>query len=82
MKTLFIDGRDYTAPRALHESLQRLLALPAHYGMNADALHDCLAEGGETVNMIVAHPGSEEVAATLRKCAAVLEDLGGDVKGL
>ena len=80
MKTLFIDGRDYETPRALHESLQRLLALPAYYCMNADALHDCLAEKGEKVNLIVFNPGSEDVAAALgegeRRVAAALPDDG------
>ena len=82
MNTLFIDGREYATARALPEGLQRLLALPAHYGMNADALHDCLAERAETVNMIVHNPGNADVTAALRKCACVLEDLDGDVKGL
>lgn len=82
MKTLFIDGRDYATAAQLHESLQRLLKLPAHYGKNADALHDCLAEQGEVVNLIAFHPGEGEVTAALDKCAAVIEDLGGEVKGL
>lgn len=82
MKTLFIDGRDYATAKELHESLRLLLALPAHYGKNADALHDCVAEMGEMVNLIVHNPGNEDVAAALNKCANALEDLGGDVKGL
>ena len=82
MKTIFIDGRDYATAAELHEGLKRLLGLPAYYGKNADALHDCLSEGMEQVNLTVFNPGESEVAAALSKCANVIDDLGGEVKGL
>ena len=82
MHTLFLDGRDYRAPRDVHEALKRLLHLPDYYGCNADALYDCLKGQCETVTLIVTHPGNDEVSATLRKCAAVIRDLGGQVNGL
>ncbi|MBR4082205.1 MAG: barstar family protein [Clostridia bacterium] len=82
MKTVFIDGRDYQNAQQLHEGFQRLLTLPAYYGKNADALHDCLAEMGEVVNLTVFHPGNDEVANALTKCANAMEDLGGEIKGL
>lgn len=82
MKTIFIDGRDYRDAQAMHEGLARLLKLPAYYGKNADALHDCLAEMGETVNLTVFHAGNADVAAALEKCANAMEDLGGEIKGL
>ena len=82
MHTIFLDGRDYAAARDVHEALKRLLALPDYYGRNADALYDCLKGQRETVNLSVIHPGDGDVSATLRKCAAVIRDLGGEVIGL
>ena len=82
MQTLFLDGNDYATARELHLALKRLLHLPEYYGCNADALYDCLSEKQERVNLSLLHWGNEEVAAALRKCAAVVEDLDGDVKVL
>lgn len=82
MQTLFINGNDYATARELHLALKRLLHLPEYYGCNADALYDCLSERKGTVNLCVASLGNEEVASALRKCAAVIEDLGGEVKEL
>ena len=82
MHTIFLNGGDYAAPRELHEALKRLLDLPDYYGHNADALHDCLAERREVVNLSVLSPGNGEVNAALRKCAAVITDMGGRVTGL
>ena len=82
MQTLFIDGSQYASARELHLDLKRLLHLPEHYGCNADALYDCLSERREAVNLCIFSQGNEDVAAALRKCAAVVEDLDGDVKML
>ena len=79
MHTIFLNGGDYATPRDLHEALRRLLRLPDHYGHNADALHDCLSERREAVNLVITGQGSDEVASALRKCAAVVSDLGGQV---
>ena len=82
MQTLFINGNDYASARELHLALKRLLHLPEHYGCNADALYDCLSERREGVNLCILSSGNEDVAAALRKCAAVVEDLDGSVKTL
>jgi len=82
MQTLFINANDYPTPRELHLALQRLLHLPAHYGCNADALYDCLSERKETVNLCILSFGNEGVAEALRKCSAVIEDLGGEIRQL
>ena len=82
MHTIFIHGDDYATAHELHEALKKLLQLPDHYGHNADALYDCLSTRRETVNMTVLHPGNSDVEAALRKCAAVIGDLGGTVTGL
>lgn len=82
MQTLFINGNDYPTSRDLHFALQRLLHLPAHYGCNADALYDCLSERRDIVHLCIFSYGNADVAAALRKCAYVVEDLGGSVKDL
>ena len=82
MHTIFISGDDYAAARDLHAALKRLLQLPDYYGHNADALYDCLSTRRETVNLTVISLGNSDVEAALRKCAAVISDLGGQVTGL
>lgn len=79
MHTIFLDGGDYATAQELHEALKRLLCLPDHYGHNADALYDCLSSRRETVNLVVLGHGNDEVAAALRKCEAVIADLGGQI---
>lgn len=80
--TIFIDGGRYATKQELHLALKMMLDLPAHYGCNADALYDCLSERRETVNLCILSHGNEDVASALRKCAMVVEDLGGSVKEL
>lgn len=82
MQTLFLDGRDYATAADLHAALKRLLRLPAYYGGNADALYDCLSGRSHPVDLRIFAWGDGDVAAALRKCAAVAEDLGGNVKAL
>ena len=82
MQTLFINGSDYATAREMHLALKRLLHLPEYYGCNADALYDCLSERKEKVNLCILSRGNEDVASALHKCAAVVEDLGGEVKEL
>ena len=80
METLYLQGSDYASSAALHAALKRLLSLPDYYGMNADALHDCLSERKEPVRLWIASPGEGEVARSLSAVRAVVEDLGGAVK--
>lgn len=56
MQTLYLDPSRYPTPRALHAALKAMLSLPDWYGMNADALHDCLSERREPVNLWLASP--------------------------
>ena len=80
MTTLYLDASRYAAPRELHAALKAMLSLPGWYGMNADALHDCLAERRESVHLWIASSGEGEVARSLAAVCAVVEDLGGSVK--
>ena len=80
MTTLYIDASRYDTPRDLHAALKGMLALPDYYGMNADALYDCLSERREPVHLWVASAGEGEVSRSLAAIRAVVEDLGGTVK--
>ena len=80
MQTLLIDASNYSSSRSLHEALRILLKLPDYYGMNADALHDCLAERPEPVNLWIASSGDGDVARALSAVCAAVADLGGSVK--
>ena len=80
MTTLYLDASRYAAPRELHAALKAMLSLPGWYGMNADALHDCLAERREPVHLWIASSGEGEVARSLAAVCAVVKDLDGSVK--
>ena len=78
METIYLNGADYASGREVHEALKRLLDLPAWYGCNADALHDCLSERLEPIRLVIASWGEAGAADALRKAALVVEDLGGE----
>lgn len=80
MTTLFIDASRYASPRDLHAALKAMLSLPDYYGMNADALHDCLSERRDPVRLWIASSGEGEVARSLAAVCAAVEDLGGAVE--
>ncbi len=82
MQTVMIDGSLYTTPKELHQALKRLLSLPDYYGMNADALNDCLSERSFPVNLWIMSRGSGEVSDAVSMIRAVVEDNGGMVKEL
>ena len=44
MRTIKLDLNKMTSLPALHNYLHKALELPEYYGMNLDALHDCLTE--------------------------------------
>lgn len=78
--TIFVDGSQYASAKELHLALKMLLNLPEYYGCNADALHDCLSERKDAVNLVVLSDGEGEVADAMRKVKRVFEDCGGSVK--
>ncbi len=82
MRTIMINGSDYANGKELHQALRRLLSLPAYYGMNADALNDCLSERPEAVHLWISDPGEGDTADTLNKIRMVIEDNDGMVKEL
>ena len=80
MQTLMLDGSRYASGQELHAALKRMLSLPDYYGMNADALNDCLSESGRPVSLWILSRGNEDVAAALGTVCRVVEDLGGEVR--
>ena len=44
MQRIELDGRKMDTRALAHQYLKAQLDLPAHYGANLDALHDCLGE--------------------------------------
>ncbi len=82
MQTIMIDGSMYAAPQDLHAALKKMLSLPPYYGMNADALNDCLGEKRETVNLWILDPGKGDVASAVALISRVVRDNGGAVKEL
>lgn len=82
MQTIMIDGSIYSSSRDLHLALKKMLSLPDYYGMNADALNDCLSERSETVNLWILEPGKDEVSSALYRIRAAVENNGGIVKEL
>lgn len=82
MQTIMLDGSCYASARDLHLALKRLLSLPDYYGLNADALNDCLSERRSPVNLWIAAPGEGEVADALKLVCTVVADNGGIVKEL
>ena len=82
MQTILLDGSRYATPREMHLALKMMLSLPAYYGLNADALNDCLSERAEPVNLWILDPGSGETAAAVETVRAVFAANGGAVKEL
>ena len=82
MQTIYLDASSYSTPRDLHAALRSMLSLPDYYGMNADALNDCLSERREPVRLWIASRGNEDVARAVELVCTVVEDNGGTVKEL
>ena len=82
MQTICLDAAKYDSPRALHAALKSMLSLPDYYGMNADALNDCLSERTEPVHLWIASRGEGDVARAVDTICRVVGDNGGSVKEL
>jgi len=80
MQTIMVDGSLYHSAKELHQALKRMLSLPDWYGLNADALNDCLSERIAPVSLWIASYGEGEVASALSIVCTVFADNGGTVK--
>ena len=56
MKQAILDGRLIRTRSQVHTTLAQQLELPAWYGGNLDALHDCLTAAREETTLVLAHP--------------------------
>lgn len=76
---LTVDSKDTAA--SLHEKLKRLLAFPAYYGGNLDALNDCLSERKEKCRLWIrgAKNASQERQSLLAGIETVFQDNGNTV---
>ena len=83
MQTICLFGGDYASPKDVHLALKLLLNLPAYYGMNADALNDCLSEFDACPSMwFRTEECSKDVATCLQLTARVFRGNGAEVKEL
>ena len=82
MRTVLLDGSRYSCPEEVYAALAAMLSLPSYFGMNADALNDCLSERREPVRLWIASRGDGDVACALDRICAVIEDNNGSVKEL
>ena len=62
---VYLDGRALDSREALHQALSALLAFPAYYGKNLDALHDCLTDLSDPVHLTVLHAQALDIRADL-----------------
>ena len=63
MKFAIIDGNAVTSMEDIHKLLAQQLGFPEWYGGNLDALHDCLTDLHEDVELSIVH--SEALLKTL-----------------
>ena len=82
MQTIYLDANSYKTSAALHTALKSMLSLPDYYGMNADALNDCLSERTEPVHLWIASRGEGDVARAVDMICRVVGDNGGSVQEL
>ena len=82
MQTICLFGSDYSSSAEVHTALRRLLNLPDYYGMNADALNDCLGGLSACPAFWYRPDGPEDVRSALNLAARVFRDNDGDVKEL
>ncbi len=82
MNTICLFASDYASSADVHQALKQLLGLPEYYGMNADALNDCLGSFLSCPSLWVRMDGSSEVCSTLNLITRVFQDNEGIVKEL
>ena len=82
MKLIELDMNTFETKDDVHRFLAEEMEFPEYYGMNADALNDCLGEFPACPALWYALNGTEEVNAALKLAARVFADNGGEVKEL
>ena len=74
MLHIILNGAQLSTREEMHAYLAKMLHLPAYYGNNLDALHDCLTEIGEETELILlnwdAYDHTKHAACVMQDCAA------------
>ena len=73
MRRIVLDGRYLRERDSAQAYLARTLELPEYYGMNLDALADCLGEMGNDTEIVLLH--SEECCGYGERVRRVLREL-------
>lgn len=60
MRKIELDLKKMNSVPNLHQHLFKILGLPKYYGCNLDALHDCLTEMVEPLEIVVPAQVTEE----------------------
>lgn len=76
MKEVILDCAALTDRETLHETLERELEFPSWYGRNLDALHDCLTELHEPVQITL--QSLDSLMNYGRKLLRVLQDAAAE----
>lgn len=71
MLHIILNGAQLSTREEMHAYLAKMLHLPAYYGNNLDALHDCLTEIGEETELILLN---WDVYEHTRRAACVMQD--------
>lgn len=58
--SIILDAQELATRRSAHEYLKQQLQFPEYYGMNLDALFDCLTDLGETEVQFINLPEEED----------------------
>ncbi len=79
-----LSGNQMTTKESMHTYLARKLKLPAYYGRNLDALHDCLCEIAHPLRITVTHTAAflEKTGAYGETFLEVLKASGTENKNL
>ena len=57
MKTVYLDFRFFANAQEVHSFLKSILDFPPYYGMNLDALYDCLTDLSEETRVFYRRGG-------------------------
>lgn len=79
MVHIILNGAQLSTRQAMHAYLAKMLHLPACYGHNLDALHDCLTAIGEETELILLNWGAYEHTA---RAARVMQDSAAENQNL
>lgn len=77
MKTLVIDGNEIISMMDIHRIFAAELEFPEWYGMNLDALYDCLGDVTDELEIVIKNKAelSENLGISFKKLCGLLGDV-------